>query len=40
LGVKKPDEAMYQVAIDITQHRIEESLFLDEASSIWSVPDC
>jgi len=30
LGVKKPDEAMYRVAIDITQHRIEESLFIDD----------
>ena len=30
LGVKKPDEAMYQMAIGITQHRIEESLFIDD----------
>lgn len=30
LGVKKPDEQIYRMAVDITQHRIEESIFIDD----------
>jgi putative hydrolase of the HAD superfamily len=30
LGVKKPDEQIYRTAVDITQHRIEESIFIDD----------
>jgi len=30
LGVKKPDEAIYRLALDITQRRPEESIFIDD----------
>ncbi|MDH3730757.1 MAG: HAD-IA family hydrolase, partial [Acidimicrobiia bacterium] len=30
LGVKKPDDAIYRTAVDITQHRIDESVFIDD----------
>jgi len=30
LGVKKPDPAIYRTAVDITQHRIDESIFIDD----------
>lgn len=32
LGVKKPDEAIYRMALDITQRRPEESVFIDDRS--------
>lgn len=30
LGVRKPDEEIYRLALDITQHRPEECLFIDD----------
>jgi putative hydrolase of the HAD superfamily len=30
VGVKKPDEAIYRLALDITQRRPEESVFVDD----------
>ena len=32
LGVKKPDEAIYRRALDITQRKPEESVFIDDRS--------
>jgi putative hydrolase of the HAD superfamily len=30
LGVKKPDERIYRLALDITQHRPEQCIFIDD----------
>lgn len=30
LGVKKPDDAIYRTAVDIMQHRVDESIFIDD----------
>ena len=30
LGMKKPEEDIYRVAVDITQHRPEQCVFIDD----------
>lgn len=30
LGLKKPDDAIYRTAVDIMQHRVDESIFIDD----------